>query len=86
MILCGRAAINVPGGEAIIEGGPTSMYGGGSNPDDNDNSGVLRYVRIEFPGIPFVPDKEINGLTLGGVGAQTQIDHIQISYCGDDAF
>jgi hypothetical protein len=86
VILCGKAAINVPGGEAIIEGGPTSMYGGGSNPDDNDNSGILRYVRIEFPGIPFVPDKEINGLTLGAVGSQTQIDHIQVSYCGDDAY
>ncbi len=86
VILCGKATINVPGGEAIIEGGPTSMYGGGANPDDNDNSGTLRYVRIEFPGIPFVPDKEINGLTLGGVGSGTTLDYIQVSYCGDDAF
>jgi len=86
VILCGKATINVPGGEAIIEGGPTSMYGGGANPDDNDNSGILKYVRIEFPGIPFVPDKEINGLTLGGVGSGTTLDYIQVSYCGDDAF
>lgn len=86
VILCGRATINVAGGEAIIEGGPTSQYGGGSNPDDNDNSGSLKYVRIEFPGIPFVPDKEINGLTFGGVGKSTQVDYIQVSYSGDDSY
>ena len=83
IILCGNAKINVPGGEAQIEGGPRSYYGG---TNDNDNSGILNYVRIEFPGIPFQPDKEINGLTMGGVGKNTNIDYIQISYSGDDAF
>jgi hypothetical protein len=86
VVLCGKAAINVPGGTAIIEGGPTSVYGGGANPDDADNSGSLKFVRIEFPGIPFVPDKEINGLTMGAVGSGTTLDYIQISYCGDDSF
>ena len=86
VVLCGKAAINVPGGTAIIEGGPTSVYGGGANPDDADNSGSLKFVRIEFPGIPFVPDKEINGLTLGGVGSGTTLDYIQVSYCGDDSY
>ncbi len=86
VVLCGKAAINVPGGTAIIEGGPTSVYGGGANPDDADNSGSLKFFRIEFPGIPFVPDKEINGLTLGGIGSGTQLDNIQVSYSGDDSF
>ncbi|MBL7943365.1 MAG: PKD domain-containing protein [Flavobacteriales bacterium] len=94
LIICGRAAVNTPAnsgngtdqGEAIIEGGVGSIYGGGTNPDNNDNSGVLRYVRIEYGGIPFQPNSEINGLTLGGVGAGTTIDHVQVSYCGDDAF
>ncbi len=86
VILCGKAAINPAGGTAIIEGGPTSVYGGGANPDNNDNSGSLKFVRIEFPGIPFVPDKEINGLTFGGVGKGTQIDYIQVSYSGDDSY
>lgn len=86
IVLCGKAAINVPGGTAIIEGGPTSVYGGGASPDDADNSGSLKFVRIEFPGIPFVPDKEINGLTLGAVGSTTTLDYIQISYSGDDSF
>ncbi len=83
VILCGKAAINPAGGTAIIEGGPTSVYGGS---DDADNSGSLKFVRIEFPGIPFVPDKEINGLTLGGVGSGTTLDYIQVSYSGDDSY
>ncbi len=86
VVLCGKAAINVPGGTAIIEGGPTSVYGGGASPDDADNSGSLKFVRIEFPGIPFVPDKEINGLTMGAVGSGTTLDYIQVSYCGDDSY
>lgn len=83
IIICGRATNNQPGGEAIIEGGPDASHGGN---DDNDNSGVLRYVRIEFPGIPFQTNQEINGLTMGSVGSGTTIDHIQVSYCGDDSY
>lgn len=86
IVLCGKGALNVPGGTAIIEGGPTSVYGGGANPDDTDNSGSLKFIRIEFPGVPFVPDKEINGLTLGAVGSGTTIDYVQVSYCGDDSY
>jgi len=83
LIICGNAPVNLPGGEAQIEGGPDASYGG-TNP--NDNSGVLRFVRIEYAGIPFQPNQEINGLTLGGVGQGTQIEYIQISYCGDDSY
>jgi hypothetical protein len=52
----------------------------------DDNSGTLQYVRIEFAGIPLLPDKEINGLTMCAVGSGTTIDHIQVSYSGDDSF
>lgn len=86
VVLCGRAAINVTGGEALIEGGPTSYYGGGANPNNNDTSGVMKYVRIEFPGVPLQPNQEINGLTLGGVGKGTTIENIQVSYSGDDSY
>lgn len=94
LIICGRASINVPenagngtvAGENIIEGGVGSIYGGGANPDDNDDSGILRYVRIEYCGIAFQPNSEINGLTLGGVGRGTIIENVQVSYSGDDAF
>lgn len=83
VVICGNAKINVPGGSATIEGGPTSTYGGSN---DADNSGSLKYVRIEFPGIPLEPNKEINGLTLGGVGNGTVLDYIQVSYSGDDSY
>lgn len=86
IILAGNASINVPGGTATIEGGTGTIYGGGASPNDDDNSGVLRYVRIEFPGIAFLPDNEINGLTFGGVGRSTIIEYVQVSYSGDDSF
>lgn len=86
IIIAGNATINVPGGTATIEGGTGTIYGGGSNPNDDDNSGILRYVRIEFPGIAYLPDNEINGLTLGGVGRGTTIENVQVSHSGDDSF
>jgi len=82
IIILGNAIINVPGGTASIEG-PGDSYGGN---DDSDNSGVLRYVRIEYPGIPFSLNNEINGLTMGGVGSGTTIEYVQISFSGDDSF
>ncbi|MHC1775338.1 MAG: hypothetical protein AB9834_07990 [Lentimicrobium sp.] len=86
LIICGRSTCNLPGGQGVIEGGVGSVFGGGASPDVNDNSGILRYVRIEFPGIAFSANNEINGLTLGGVGAGTTIDYVQVSYSGDDSF
>ncbi|MCB9183271.1 MAG: T9SS C-terminal target domain-containing protein [Flavobacteriales bacterium] len=82
IILCGRAPHNQPS-DPVIEGGPDAQYGGS---DANDNSGVLRYVRIEFCGIAFQPNQEINGLTLGAVGRGTTIDNVQVSYSGDDSY
>jgi hypothetical protein len=98
LIILGNGTTNIsfqgqPGcGE--IEGGVNNaagdgLYGGacgGGTPNAQDNSGVLRYVRIEYPGIAFQPNNEINGLTLGGVGSGTTIDHVQVSYSGDDSF
>jgi len=83
IILCGKGIINPTGGEAEIEGGVGSKYGG---TDNTDNSGVLKYVRIEYAGYAFATDKEINGLTLGGVGSGTTIDYVQVSYSNDDSF
>lgn len=81
IVICGRAINNQ--GKAVIEGGLRTEHGG---TDNNDNSGILSYVRIEFAGYPFAEDQEINGLTLGSVGAGTQIDHVQVSYSNDDSF
>ncbi|HEY4650147.1 MAG TPA: T9SS C-terminal target domain-containing protein [Pontibacter sp.] len=82
LILLGNAPVNL-GNSATIEGGVARMYGG-----DNvaDNSGVLKYVRVEFAGIAYQPDNEINGITFGGVGSGTEVDFVQVSFCGDDAF
>jgi hypothetical protein len=82
LILCGKAPTNNTS-EPQIEGGPRSKYGGN---DPDDNSGIIRYVRIEFAGYPFEPNKEINGLTFGGVGRGTTVEYVQVSYCGDDSF
>ncbi|MBD1387749.1 hypothetical protein IDJ75_20875 [Mucilaginibacter rigui] len=90
LILLGKAPSN-NGGNAAIEGGLDAkgdpakyiQYGGA---DANDNSGTLKYVRVEYAGIPFSPDNEINGITFGGVGAGTTIDYVQVFRSGDDGF
>jgi len=83
IVLCGKAPNNLAGGEGIAEGGIDSPYGG---TDPHDNSGVMKYVRIEFPGYEVATGKEINGLTFCSVGDATTIEHIQVSYSGDDAY
>lgn len=84
IILLGKATMNQ--GSGLIEGLAAisdHQYGGS---DDNDNSGILSYVRIEYGGYVFAQNREINGLTMGAVGSGTQVDHIQCSYTNDDAF
>lgn len=85
VILLGKAPINPPGGTAQIEGtGDLNDVYGGTDP--NDNSGTMKYVRIEYPGVAYAKDNEINGLTFGGVGSGTTIDYIQVYYSGDDSY
>lgn len=79
LIINGNAPINV-GVEAFGEG-DTGAYGG-SNP--NDSSGILRYVRIEWAGIEFTPDNELNGIAFQGVGSGTIVDHVQVHFNQDD--
>ena len=81
LIINGRAHVNFPSGEAAGEG-DTGVYGGN---DDNDNSGILRYVRVEFSGIEFSPDNELNGIAFQAVGRGTQVDHVQAHMSRDDA-
>jgi hypothetical protein len=81
LIINGRAPINFESGEAAGEG-DTGVYGG---TDPNDNSGVLRYVRVEFSGIEFSPDNELNGIAFQGVGRGTQVDFVQAHMSRDDA-
>ncbi len=84
IIILGNAPTNRPTSPApLIEGGVDRRYGGTVI---NDNSGIMRYCRIEFAGIAAEPGSEINGLTLGGVGVGTTLEFIQVSYGNDDAF
>ena len=83
VILVGKAPCNQT--DPTVEGLTKSLhYGGGTNPADN--SGTMQYCRIEFAGIALQPDNEINGLTMCAVGSGTTIDHIQVSYSGDDSY
>ncbi|MGN7886480.1 IPT/TIG domain-containing protein [Dyadobacter sp. 22481] len=85
VVLIGKAPNNRPGSTAF-EGGIRGTIGTGTAADDN--SGTLQYVRIEFGGIALssTANSEINGLTLYGVGSGTTIDHVQVSYSGDDSY
>ena len=82
IIILGKAKTN-RSSEPTIEGGIGRAYGG---TNDADNSGVLKYVRIEYAGIAAMPNSEINALTLGGVGSGTIIENVQTVYANDDAF
>ncbi|OYU80700.1 MAG: hypothetical protein CFE23_08240 [Flavobacterium sp. BFFFF1] len=89
IILLGKASFNINGGVNNIEGiAPTAdtQYGGGTTPNDNDSSGTLKYVRIEYAGYVYAPNNEINGLTFGAVGRGTVVDYVQVSFSNDDAF
>jgi hypothetical protein len=99
IVLCGKAAINSSFEGKVglfqVEGGIDNASGEGRagsgdevapTPVNNDNSGIIKYVRIEYAGYAFQPDKEVNSLTMAGVGNGTVIDHVQITYAKDDAF
>lgn len=82
LILNGRAPLNVEGGEAVGEA-DTGVYGG---TDPNDSSGSLVYVRVEFAGVEFSPDNELNGVAFQAVGRGGRFDYIQVHMNRDDAF
>ncbi len=78
LILNGRAPINTGTGQG--EGG-TGEFGGD---DPDDCSGTLKYVRVEFAGIEFSPDNELNGIAFQGVGRGTVVEHVQVHFNKDD--
>lgn len=83
LVVCGKATNNQPGGFATLEGSYGAHHGGS---DDADNSGIIKYVRLEYAGYPILTDKEINSLTLGSVGSGTTVSYVQATYGLDDAF
>jgi hypothetical protein len=90
VIIIGNGIIN-RNGQTQIEGtgtpagaNPAQFYNGGTN--NADDSGTLRYVRIEFAGYPTAPNEELNSLTMAAVGSGTTIEYVQILQGLDDSF
>ncbi len=87
LVLLGRAPINVVGGTNGIEGLPAGeMRGTYGGTDAAHDCGTLRYTRVEFAGFELSMGNELNGLTLGGCGSATTVDHVQVHRGRDDAF
>ena len=80
--ICGRAHTNAEGGKGSSEIGGATY--GGSN--DADNSGVLKYVRVEYTGYAFDEEHEANGMTFYGVGNGTMIENCEAYHGSDDGF
>ena len=89
LVLCGKA-VNNQGTDIQMEGfnnvalDNTLAKHGGIN--DDDNSGSINNLRIEFGGVAFEPNKEINGLTFCSVGRNTTVNNVQVSFSGDDSY
>ena len=82
VVIAGNAKVN--GNHAVMEGGLDVKYQSFGGNNDADNSGTLKYVRIEYAGKAVNPGDEVNGLSLYGVGSGTTIDYVQISRGYDD--
>lgn len=86
LVVCGKAKNNITektGLPVELEGGYGAFHGGSN---DDDNSGVIKFVRIEYAGVPINPNEEVNSLTMGSVGRGTVIENVMCSYGLDDAF
>lgn len=92
LVILGNAPCNQidPAVEGIT---PAAIFG--ANPANNtsakvaiedENSGTLRYVRVEFAGIELTPNNETNSITAGGIGRGTTMEYCQVSFGGDDGF
>lgn len=79
LVICGKAPIN-KGATASAEVSDLT-YGGTLA---NDNSGSIRYLRIEYSGYAYNSEKEFNGLSLFGVGSGTTIEYVQVHEGADD--
>lgn len=87
VVLLGRARTNTASGTGNIEGIPTTeplgTYGG---TDDDDDSGIFRYVQIKHSGAIVATNVELNGLSMGAVGRGTTIEYIDVYAGNDDGF
>lgn len=87
VVILGRSRINTTSGQGNIEGIPTTeplgTYGG---TDDDDDSGIFRYIQIKHSGAIVAANVELNGLSLGAVGRGTTIEYVDVYAGNDDGF
>jgi hypothetical protein len=86
LVIHGRAVsncANTAAGDSCSSEGGAGFFGGG---DDNDNSGSIRYMRIEYSGKEISIDNELNSLTMNAVGRNTSIEFVQSHMGSDDSF
>lgn len=92
LVILGNAFVNQTAKPAIEGISPTQNYGStiaeSATPATHatENSGSLKYVRIEYAGIELTPNNETNSITFGGVGNGTTVEYVQVSFGGDDGF
>jgi hypothetical protein len=82
LVILGRARTNQA--NPAIEGIEPLKNFGGDN--DADNSGEYEFLRVEYAGVELTPNNETNSITMGGVGSGTKMEHLVVSYGGDDGF
>ena len=85
LVICGKAPINtVSGGTSTAQSEVADLTYGGTIA--NDNSGSIRYLRLEYTGANFSSVKEFNGVSLFGVGSGTTFEYVQCYHGSDDGF
>lgn len=85
LVILGKAYTNQP--NPSVEGiSPAVNFGAADRANDSDNSGIYKYLRVEYAGIELTPNNETNSITMGGVGSGTVMEYCQVSYGGDDGF
>lgn len=85
LVICGKAPINtVTGGASTAQSEVADLTYGGTVA--NDNSGSIRYLRLEYTGANFSAVKEFNGVSLFGVGSGTTFEYVQCYHGADDGF
>jgi len=88
IVMLGNAWVNQTALPSIEGISPAQTYGNITSPSTNatSSSGTLNYVRIEYAGIELTPNNETNSITFGGVGSNTAVNYVQVSFGGDDGF
>lgn len=86
IIIMGDAPVNTFGGVGVLSFDLDPQYNRYGGENSESNSGILKYVRIEYSGRKLSSKKELNGISFAGVGSKTKIENIQVSYSNDDSF